>query len=194
MHGRSRRKALRQRCRLRETGSQRWSLRRLPVRLPARSPRGTPGGAVVPLLLLLLAEGCAVNSLIERLNRNGKAVCAVGFLGKRNGRPPRQRQPPRRCPCRRTDKPVPPMCILAVISPFLTVSSHAVTLNNVGAGIDGYIVGAVLHFVAGDRRHAVLNNVLDIGHIGRRSDLRGGAAVLRGGVLLGAAAAGGQGA
>ena len=50
----------------------------------------------------------------------------------------------------------------------------------------------VLHFVAGDRRHAVLNNVLDIGHIGRRSDLRGGAAVLRGGFLLGAAAAGGQ--
>ena len=65
-------------------------------------------------------------------------------------------------------------------------------IEHIGAGIDGYIVGAVLHFVAGDRRHAVLNNVLDIGHIGRRSDLRGGAAVLRGGVLLGAAAAGGQ--
>ena len=25
------------------TGSQRWSLRRLPVRLPAKNPRGTPG-------------------------------------------------------------------------------------------------------------------------------------------------------
>ena len=158
--------------------------------------RAEQDGAVVPLFLLL-AECGAVDALIERVDRDGEAVGAVGLLGERDVI---------RLVSRGSLLAGAHVDIEIALAAHVHGRGHFAALDSqlarsdvehFGAGLDGNVIGAVLDLVAGNGGHALLDDLLDLGHVGRRSNIRGaGLAGLRGGVGLllrgGAAAAGGE--